>query len=289
MRATVIGLGAMGGSVAERLVTSGLATRVYDLDPAAIERLVAKGATACDMESATDCDVLLTSLPSDEAVASVLLDGGLVSRLDGRILIELSTVLPGTLNRVCTVAADHDVAVVDCPVSGGPNEALRGALTLLVGASDCDLDRARPVLDALGTVEHIGPPGHGKTIKLVNNVMSMGNMVIAAEAFALGSKMGLDAQRMYEVLSRSGGRSHHFVKRMPYALDRDFSARFAVYLGEKDVRLALALAHDEEYVMPATSTVHQIYEMARATGLGQEDIVAVLKLYEDWASGGGAP
>jgi 3-hydroxyisobutyrate dehydrogenase len=179
--------------------------------------------------------------------------------------------------------ARHDVAVVDCPVSGGPGEALAGKLVELVGADDAALARVRPVLEALGTVEHVGAVGHGKTVKLLNNLMAMGNIVVAAEAFTLGVKLGLDRDDLFDVLSRSGGRSFHFLKRFPYALADDYSARFAVRLGEKDIRLGLELAHDADYPMPTASIVHQIFEMARAKGLGNEDVVAVLKVFQEWA------
>jgi 3-hydroxyisobutyrate dehydrogenase-like beta-hydroxyacid dehydrogenase len=172
---------------------------------------------------------------------------------------------------------------VDAPVSGGPADALAGSLTLLIGAEAEALNRARPVLAQLGSIEHVGPPGHGKAAKLVNNTMTMGNMVVAAEAFTLGVKLGLDPDALFDVLSRSGGRSHHFVKRMPLALARDFTARFALYLSEKDLRLALEMGHDVSYAMPVASTVHQIYELARAKGLADEDMVAVIKVYEEWA------
>lgn len=283
--ATVIGLGAMGGSVARRLLESGVDTGVHDISPEAVARLVADGARAVDPLSDDPGDFVLTSLPDDRAVTEAILDSGLLGNLRGRVLIELSTILPATMSLVAERARDHDVAVVDAPVSGGPAEARAGSLVLLAGASAPVLDRAAPVLDVLGTVEHVGDAGQGKAVKLVNNVMSMGNVVVAAEAFALGTTLGLDAERLYDVLSRSGGRSHHFTKRIPYVLADDFSPRFSLNLGEKDLRLALRLAHDAGYVMPTASMVHQIFEMGRAQGLGGQDAIAVLKIFEGWANG----
>jgi 3-hydroxyisobutyrate dehydrogenase-like beta-hydroxyacid dehydrogenase len=282
MDVSILGLGLMGGSMCERLLEEGLRPRVFDVDPARVSRLASLGAEASTAEGVAEGDVLLTSLPSDAVVESALLSSGLVASLRGRVLVELSTILPPTMEKVAAAAAEHGVAVVDCPVSGGPVEARAGTLTLLVGADDDAWRRAEPVLARLGTAERVGRPGQGKAIKLVNNVMAMGNMVIAAEAFALGEKLGLDPSRMFDVLSRSGGRSHHFLKRMPYVLERDFTARFALALGEKDLRLALDMAHQADYVMPATSTVHQMYEIGRARGLEGEDIAAIVKLYEEW-------
>ncbi len=277
----VVGLGAMGGAVAERIVGSGFATSVYDVDATAVDRLVAVGATAATIPSIAQCDIVVTSLPSDAIVRSVLLDGGLLTAMGSSVLIELSTILPTTMRELA--AAARDVAVVDAPVSGGPMEARAGALTLLVGATDANLERAHPVLEVLGAIEHVGSVGDGKVVKLVNNLMTMGNIAVAAEAFELGVSLGLDPRRMFDVLNRSGGRSQHFTKRMPWVLDRDFEARFALALGEKDVRLGLELAHASGYVMPVAACVHQLYEMGIAKGLGREDVVSVIKLYEDWA------
>jgi 3-hydroxyisobutyrate dehydrogenase-like beta-hydroxyacid dehydrogenase len=288
IRTAVLGLGVMGGAVAWRLVSSGFDTLVHDIDDAAVARLVDRGATRCTAEGAGEADVIITSLPNDAVVLDAVVTSGVLEAWRGRVLVELSTTLPATVIRVAEQAREHDVTVVDCPVSGGPNEALAGTLVELVGADEDALDRARPVLAALGTIEHVGAVGHGKTVKLLNNLMAMGNIVVAAEAFTLGVKLGLDRHELFDVLSRSGGRSFHFLKRFPYALADDYTARFAVSLGEKDIRLGLALAHDADYVMPATSIVHQIFEMARARGVGHEDVVAVLKVYQDWAGIGSA-
>lgn len=283
-RIACIGLGAMGGSVAERLISQGANISVSDLSAEAVAKLQAKGATALSPESVGDCDVLITSLPNDAAVRAALLDSGVLNTPGLDLLIELSTILPDTMREIEAAATGHDVRVVDAPVSGGPAEALAGTLTLLVGADEDALELARPILEQLGTIEHVGPAGHGKAAKLVNNTMTVGNMAVAAEAFTLGVKLGLEPHRLFDVLSRSGGRSHHFQKRIPYALERDFSARFALQLSEKDIRLALQMGHDACYAMPVASAVHQMYELARAHGLAEEDMVAVIKIYEQWAN-----
>lgn len=283
MRTAVIGLGTMGGAVARRLVESGFDTLVHDIDDAAAARLVERGATACTLAGAGAADLIVTSLPNDAVVTATVIDSGVLKEWAGRVLVELSTTLPATVEKVAEAGHPFDVAVVDCPVSGGPGEALAGKLVQLVGASDEALARARPVLDVLGSVEHVGGVGHGKTVKLLNNLMAMGSIVVAAEAFTLGVRLGLDRHELFDVLSRSGGRSFHFLKRWPYALADDYTARFAVSLGEKDIRLGLELGHEAGYVMPTASIVHQIFEMARAKGMGNEDVVAVLKVYEDWA------
>jgi 3-hydroxyisobutyrate dehydrogenase len=286
MRATVIGLGAMGGAVAERLITSGVDTGVADIDSGAVDRLVSIGGRHVDVASATTEDLgsfVITSLPNDQVVTDVVLTDGLLDRLGDAILIELSTTLPKTVEVIGQRAAEAGLRVVDSPVSGGPDEARAGKLTLIVGADAEVLDAARPLLEVLGSIEHVGAVGTGKAVKLVNNLISMGNVAVAAEAFTLGTELGIDGRLLYDVLSRSGCRSAHFQKRMPWALDEDYAARFAVNLGEKDVRLGLQLAHERDYVMPVASIVHQLFEMGRAKGFGQQDVISLRKLYEDWA------
>ena len=121
-----------------------------------------------------------------------------------------------------------------------------------------------------------------KTVKLVNNMMTMGNVLVAAEAFAVGLKAGIEADVLFSILSCSGGRSHHFVKRFPKALDRNFEPGFSIRLGEKDLSLALDLARGLGVPVPTTALVQQMYRTAMSEGLAAEDIVAVSKVFEGW-------
>jgi 3-hydroxyisobutyrate dehydrogenase len=180
-------------------------------------------------------------------------------------------------------AGPRGIDCLDAPVSGGPAEAGAGKLVFIVGGDADVLDRCRDVLGALGTeLHHAGPLGAGHVVKIVNNVMSMGNMVIAAEAMVLGVKAGMDPRRLFEILSTSGGRSHHFLKRMPNVLAGDFRPSFSIALSRKDVSLALGLAARLEMPMLVTSMVRQVYEAAHAQGLGDLDMAAVTELYEQW-------
>ena len=280
-RIGIVGLGAMGGAIAERLVKCGFAPTVFDINDAAVDRLVQLGAERGTRTSVASCDVLMTSLPSDAHVMDAVVDSGALAALGQGTLIELSTILPETIEKIADLAVQGGSHVIDSPVTGGPYEALDGKLGLFVGAEDEDVETVRPILEAIGRIERVGKVGRGKAIKLVNNTMSMGNMVVAAEAFTLGLSLGLDPKQMFETLSRSGGRSLAFTKRMPYALEADFSPRFALYLSEKDMRLALSMAHSNGFPMPVAAAIHQVYEMGLAKGLGHEDMVAVLKVYND--------
>jgi 3-hydroxyisobutyrate dehydrogenase len=153
----------------------------------------------------------------------------------------------------------------------------------MVGGEAATLERCRPVLQTLAReLHHVGPLGSGYIVKLVNNVMSMGNMVVAAEAMVLGVRAGMDPERLFEILKNSGGRSHHFLKRMPNVLAGDFTPNFSIALSRKDVGLALDMAARLGMPMHATSAVRQVYETAVARGLAGLDMAAVTRLYEEW-------
>src|SRR6185503_8769075 len=163
----------------------------------------------------------------------------------------------------------------------------------IVGGEARVLERCRPIFATLGTeIHHVGPLGSALVVKIVNNVMSMGNVAIAAEAMVLGVKAGMDPQRLFDILSTSGGRSHHFLKRFPNVLAGDFTPYFGIGLSRKDIALALGMAAKLEVPMLVASTVRQVYEAAHAQGFGQLDMAAVTKLYEHWTGvtvrGGGA-
>jgi 3-hydroxyisobutyrate dehydrogenase-like beta-hydroxyacid dehydrogenase len=279
-RVGVIGLGAMGGSVARHLSALEVAPAVYDLDPAAVGRAVAAGCVAAgSAEAAADADVVITSLPSDAPLLEVMTDPAVLANLAGGILIELSTALPDTVRTIAAQAVPYGIRVIDAPVSGGPSDAAGGTLVLFVGADEDALVAARPVLDLLGRVEHVGTVGMGKAMKLVNNTMSIGNLSVAAEALGLGRRMGLDEQRMVDVISASGGRSFMFGKHMPNVLKDDFTPGFMLSLSAKDIRLALRVAADAGFDMPIVSGVSSALERGIAQGYGTDNFSSVVKVY----------
>jgi len=288
----VVGLGNIGGSVLANLVEKGHDVVGFDPDPDARERAANAGARVTDVftDAVAGAGVTITSLPDAPVVKSVWLgDDGLVAHAtSGSFVVELSTIDPDSMREIATPAKDAGLRVLDCAVSGGPVEARNGTLSLIVGADDTDLDDARSLLDDVGSVSHTGPVGTGKIVKLVNNLMSMGNVLVAAEAFAVGVAAGMDPQRLYDVLSVSGGRSHHFTKRFPKALSGDFDPGFTMRLGEKDLGLGLELARSVGVPAPAAATTRQMYTLALAEGLADADIVALLKLYQRWAGEEGA-
>ena len=283
-----IGLGVMGSRMVATLARGGYALDVFDLDPAKTRAVAEAGvaAAASARAVAERSDVVFTSLPWPATVREVYLGaGGVVEAArPGTILVDMSTVDPETTRAVHAAAAARGVHHLDAPVSGGYREAENGTLVIIVGGERDAFERAKPVLEVLGaSVHHAGPSGAGNIVKLVNNVMSMGNMLVAAEVFVLGVKAGMDPTTLFEILRTSAGRSYHFERRLPNILARNFAPGFTVDLARKDLGLAVDMARSHDVPVPATSLLHQLYNASSALGDGPNDFAAIVKLFESWA------
>jgi 3-hydroxyisobutyrate dehydrogenase len=287
-RIGILGMGTMGGPMARRLVESGFVVTGYEPDQARAGKAKADGVilAASPARVAEASDVVLSSLPDVATVrrAYEAADGAIAGARAGMTFVDVSTTDPESWREVAKAAKSRGVDCLDAPVSGGPADAGSGKLIFLVGGDDAVLERCRPVLSVLGQeIHHIGSLGAGQILKIVNNVMSVGNVAVAAEAMVLGVRAGLDPQRLFDILSTSGGRSHHFLKRFPNVLAGDFTPYFGIALSRKDVALGLGLAASFGLPMPVTSAVRQAYETAHAEGFGNLDMAGVIALYEKWA------
>ncbi|GAA0984331.1 NAD(P)-dependent oxidoreductase [Acrocarpospora macrocephala] len=284
----VVGLGNLGGAVATRLAAAGFRTYGFDIAAAARQRSADAGVQVCDRlaDAVADASAVITSLPDGAAVTEAWLGrGGLVeSARPGTYLIELSTIGPDTMRAVADRAAAADLKVIDAPVSGGPMDAVKGQLVVIVGGDEPDIAAVHDVLHAVGgTVHFSGPVGSAKTVKLVNNLITNATVLVSAEAFQIGVAAGLEPRRLFDLLSQmGGGKSHHFQKRFPWVLERDYDARFSIRLAEKDFRLGLELADSVGVPPPAASAMRSIYAVAMAEGLADDDIVGLVQLYERW-------
>jgi len=287
----VVGMGQMGAGMAGRLVETGYDVVGYDISPARRQELAERQVAVADTlaDALAGRRTVLTSLPDPAAVRAAWLGpDGIVARAEpGSLIIELSTIDPATMREIGAAASARGLAVVDCPVSGGPGEARGGQMILIVGGEEEHVERAAEVLRQLGpTWRHTGPVGTAKAVKLVNNMMSLGNVLVACEAFALGEAAGVAPDKLYEVLSVSGGRSFHFTKRFPKALAGDFEAGFKMELGEKDLALAIDMGRTLHQPTPAASMVRELMAMALAQGWRGKDFVALLEMYRRMGEAG---
>ena len=287
-RIGILGMGTMGGPMARRLVETGFTVTGYEPDQTRAGKAKADGVVLATSPArvAEASDMVLSSLPDVATVrrAYEAADGAIAGARGGMTFIDVSTTDPESWREVAKAAKAKGVECLDAPVSGGSTDAGSGKLIFLIGGEAAVLERCRPVLSVLGhEIHHIGPLGSGQIIKIVNNVMSVGNVAVAAEAMVLGVRAGLDPQRLYDILSTSGGRSHHFSQRFPNVLAGDFTPYFGINLSRKDVALGLNMAASLGLPMPVTSAVRQTYDTAHAEGFGSLDMAGVISLYEKWA------
>lgn len=280
MRVGFIGLGAMGLPMASRLQHAGhqVITMVHR-DRSRAESLVAAGAAVVDGPRAVAevSDLVVTILPADRELRAVVTgpSGLLEGMRPGQVLIEMTTATPGILDELAPQLAARDVALLDAPVSGGTTAAADGTLTIIAGGDADVLERCRPVLETMGTVQHVGPVGQGKVVKLVNQVLAAVHLMAIGEAFALGVRAGSSPGVLYEVIRNSSGASRMMDLRLPgFLLEGNVTPGFRLDLMKKDVNLAVEAARAGNVAMPLAATAAQWLAAASAGGHGDDDFSA---------------
>jgi 2-hydroxymethylglutarate dehydrogenase len=282
-----IGLGVMGANMCRRIIESGqFDLTVFDIDTDKVKEITELGATAAGSlaDLASQNDLIACSLPNPDSVKKVFLaEGAVIDHARPRtIILDLSTVDSDTSKEVSEKLAAKGVTYIDTPVSGGKYDSLKGTLTLIIGAKEEELANHMDFLKVLsGSIHFAGTRGAGSTIKLVNNVMSMGNLLVAAEAFVLGVKAGVDGGTLFNIIQHCGGRSHRLTKRFPNILQGDFEPKFTVDLAEKDLTLALDLARKLKVPMLMAGITHDLFLMTSKSGRGGSDATAIIQLLED--------
>jgi 3-hydroxyisobutyrate dehydrogenase-like beta-hydroxyacid dehydrogenase len=269
--------------MAIRLIEAGHTVRVFDPNERAVAELEGKGASAhrSPSEAAKDASFLLSSLPTPATLRkAVTASGGILDTTkSGSIVIDFSTVDPATAKEVAAACEARGVGFIDAPVSGGVLGAASGKLLVMVGGDEQTLARAKPVFDVLaGRVVHCGPVGSGQLTKLSHNLLTAINTVALGEVLAASVKSGADLQILTEVLGggMAGSKMLDYLPKTLFTAERP--ANFAVDLMHKDITLAL----DEfgGHPMFLGQVVRQIYNTARAEGLGGKDSTSVAEVYE---------
>lgn len=283
-----IGLGVMGGNMCRHIIKSGQYDLVVnDVNAGVAEAVAAEGARAATLaELASGCPLIAASLPNPAIVRAVFLGaGGVIEHATpGTVIVDFSTVDSDTSKEVSEALAPKGVTYVDTPVSGGKGDSLNGTLTIIAGAKEGEVPAMQPLLDLLGkSVHYAGGRGAGSTLKLVNNLISMGVTLVTAEAFVLGAKAGLDGGTMFNILQHCGGRSLRMTKRFPRVLKGDFSPSFTVDLAEKDLALAMDLASKLKVPAMMGSLCHDFFVMTSGSGRGALDATAVVQYLESLA------
>ena len=285
-----IGLGNMGGPMARNLLKAGHAVAAFDLNKAAVEALVAAGATAAESPSkaAAGADVVVSMLPAGAHVKSVYAgEGGVIDSIaKGGLLIDCSTIDVATARDVIAVAEKAGVDMVDAPVSGGVGGAEAGTLTFMVGGSDQAFARALPILEAMGkAIVHAGGPGNGQAAKICNNMLLGISMIGTCEAFALAEKLGLDHQKLFDISSKSSGQCWSMTTYCPVPgpvptspANRDYQPGFAVAMMLKDLKLAQEAAAKAGAAIPMGNQATSLYTLFDAAGKGGVDFSGIIEM-----------
>jgi 3-hydroxyisobutyrate dehydrogenase len=284
-----IGLGNMGVPMAGRLIDGGYSLVVNDIRHDAARPLLARGATwaASPAEVAAAAQTVITILPTSREVREVLLGTkGLLDALrPGSLVLEMTSADPSVTRELEREVATRGSALIDAPVSGGVRGAVEGTLAIMVGGDPALLERARPVLARMGkNIFHAGPVGAGHAIKLVNNMCSGGILALTIEAVAVAARAGVDPTRAVEILQASSGRSNASDNKFPrFILNGAFDAGFAIRLMMKDLDGYGRLAQEAGVPSPVARAAAEIYRVAMARGMGEQDHTAIARIIEEWA------
>jgi 3-hydroxyisobutyrate dehydrogenase-like beta-hydroxyacid dehydrogenase len=282
-----VGIGYMGQPIARRLLEAGFKLTAYDRDRGKAEDLIRYGGTVAEnvLELSSGCDVVLSCLPTDEAVLSVYRgpDGALASARRGSLVIDMSTVYPETSQELSKLGSERGVDVLDVTISGSTPVAEKGLLTLFGGGDQTRFAAAESIFRAIArNYFYLGPSGSGATMKLVVNTLLGVGMQAIAEAVALGEKGGLNRHRLLEVLSYTAVVAPAHLGKLQSAMDGDYSPQFPLRLMNKDFRLIFNLAANVGVRMPAAAAAFEIN--SRQSDLGEEqDFSAVILQMEKQA------
>ena len=277
-----LGLGTMGGAMAANLARAGFPVTAWNRTPGRASELgelgVSIAATPADAAAASDIVVVCVSdTPDVEAV--LFGDHGVVAGArPGTLVIDCSTIAPSGAWSFASRLRERELAMIDAPVSGGSEGARNATLTIFVGGDAADVERARPVLAALGrTITHVGPIGAGQAVKAVNQVILAGAYLGVAEGIVLAIKAGLDVEQVVEALGGGAAQSWVLANRSGRMIENDYPLGFKVALHRKDIEIALELAAQLGAVLPVSALAAQLESGLIAGGHADDDMSALAR------------
>jgi 3-hydroxyisobutyrate dehydrogenase len=282
------GLGTMGAAMAANLARAGFSLTVWNRTPGRASSLLELGASEAGSpkELAAAADVVVLCVSDTPDVEDVLFgDAGIADgSRPGMLVVDCSTINPSGSRGFAARLAERDVAMIDAPVSGGSEGAAQGTLTIMVGGAERDVERARPVLAAMGrSVTHMGPLGAGQATKAVNQVILCGAYLGVAEGLVLAMKAGLDVEKVVESLSGGAAQSWVLANRSGRIIADDYPLGFKVSLHLKDVAIALQMARESGAALPVTALAAQIENGLVAQGHGDDDVSALARAIRGWS------
>ena len=284
-----IGLGNMGLPMAQNLIKAGHTVQGFDVTKSQVETLAKSGGAAVPNVKAavSGAEIVITMLPAGQHVRDVYLgaDGVLAAAAPGTLLIDSSTIDVESARAVAAAADQKGLPMLDAPVSGGTGGAQAGTLTFMVGGSDNAFARAKPILEKMGkTIVHAGGAGNGQAAKICNNMILGISMIAVSEAFVLAEKLGLDAQKLFDISSKSSGQCWSMTSYCPVPgpvpaspANRDYQAGFTAAMMLKDLKLAQDAAKAAGAATPLGADAAGIYSRYVESGEGPRDFSGVIR------------
>ena len=280
-----IGIGIMGKGMSANLLKAGFDVVVWNRTKSKTEPLVEQGAAVADSPSevAAQCDIIITCVSDTPDVEAVILgeDGVIHGVKEGALVIDCSTISPYATREIASKLNEKGVKMLDAPISGGSEGAARGTLSIMVGGDADQFERAKRIFEAMGkTITHVGGQGAGQTVKLVNQILVVGNMLATAEALLFAQAGDLDLQKTLDAVTGGAAGSWMLANRGPQCIVRDWRPGFTIDLQQKDLRLVLEAADQMGVPTIATSLIFNLYRTLQQQGLGSEGNHALIKALE---------
>lgn len=285
-----IGLGHMGNPMVKNLLKAGFTVKVFDVDEASIKNLVTAGAQGAKSvaEVAQNVDVIFTMLQTGQQVKHVCCDNGIFQYAKKEALyIDSSSIEITCTRELHAEAKNNGLSMLDAPVSGGVAGAEAATLTLMVGGSETNFQRAKPILEKLGKkIVHVGAEGHGQAAKICNNLILGISMIAASEGFALGKKLGLNPEKFFEICSNSSSQCWSITSYCPIPglvekspSNHDYKAGFAAKMMLKDLRLGQHAAESVNGVIPLAAEAAELYSLFVNQGHAEMDFSGIIKMF----------
>jgi 3-hydroxyisobutyrate dehydrogenase len=282
MRVGFVGLGTMGGAMAANAARAGFEVTAWNRTPGRAAELGDLGVSMAASPSAVAAasEIVITIVSDTPDVEAVLFgaDGVSSGAGEGSLVVDMSTISPSATRDFAERLAKGRVALLDAPVSGGSEGAKKGTLSIFVGGDAADLERARPVLQSLGTtITHVGPIGAGQAVKAVNQVILAGTYLGVAEGVVLALKAGLDVEQVVAALSGGAAQSWVLTNRSGRMLENDYPLGFKVALHRKDLGIALSMARELGASLPVSALCEAIEAGLVGQGHADDDMSAVAR------------
>ena len=282
MKVAFIGMGTMGAPMALNLLKAGHKVTVHNRTRNKEESVAAAGArrAASPAEAAGGAEIVITCVSDTPDVEEIILGetGVIHGAAPGTIVVDMSTVSPSATRRIAERLGKKGVRMLDAPVSGGSEGAQKGTLSIMVGGEEADLNKVRPVLEAMGkTITHVGPIGAGQLTKAINQIVVAGTYWGVAEGIAIGLKAGLDMQKVVQAVGGGAAGSWAMINRSANMIKNSYPLGFKVRLHRKDLDIALEVARELGVTLPVTAYVEQVETGLIACGHGDEDISVIAR------------